>query len=420
MARLPAAVNGGDADSPELARACCRGRPPRIIVVAMGCPRIVVIAAIAELVLGCSSERRGAPAPGPLAEPADEPTTSAPRTSAPSVTTERPPCGSGALELIQRIAPEGASPGLGARLAFAGDRLLLPDTDAAGGTGRLYLYERDAGGLLREAARQDAEAPDGTRWFAHVVAMSGAVMLACDQGIGETDRSVLRWIERAGDRLVTKASLVEPRPEGMCGAVVTDGHLVLVGASEADAGRGAILRVERDGGALVVAGRFEAPAGVSAYDGFGARALALCDGVIVAGADGAFGDGDVGGAVFVGLGGDDPSVLRYQGRELLFGTSIAVGGDLVAASVNEGSRSRVVVFERRGGEWVRIATLDPPESPERSVFGDTLALAGGLLVVGDPAVGAHYNRRDVHHESECALAARARAHRARLGGLLRG
>jgi hypothetical protein len=143
-----------------------------------------------------------------------------------------------------------------------------------------------------------------------------------------------------------------------------------------------VLELARDGDSLRVVRTLDAPASVRAHDGFGARALAMAAGHLAVGADGAFGDGDVGGAVFVDLWDATGSILRFEGRELLFGGFVAFDGTHLATSYVDGRAASVAPYRRDDASWERLAAVRPPsESPS---FGDVIALAEGLLVVADP------------------------------------
>jgi tetratricopeptide (TPR) repeat protein len=100
------------------------------------------------------------------------------------------------------------------------------------------------------------------------------------------------------------------------------------------------------------------------------------------------------------------------GDSLHFGWSVAVEGDRVAIGapgaffVPDGEPEPMIgervkgtggvwIFERRPEGWVHDVTMLPPLSSEASDYGHSVALAAGLLVVGDPGVGkVHLYERD--------------------------
>ncbi len=74
---------------------------------------------------------------------------------------------------------------------------------------------------------------------------------------------------------------------------------------------------------------------------------------------------------------------------------VAISGDVAAVATAAPFQRRpdntiirtdptVLVFRNRGGEWVQEAVLESPRSDQLTGFGASLALSGGMLVVGAP------------------------------------
>ena len=73
-----------------------------------------------------------------------------------------------------------------------------------------------------------------------------------------------------------------------------------------------------------------------------------------------------------------PDVATYLGNA---GDGLALNGDLAAYGVDE--ESAVYLQERQGGSWQEVARIASP-SPNASSFGQSIAISGSFLLIGDP------------------------------------
>lgn len=182
-------------------------------------------------------------------------------------------------------------------------------------------------------------------------------------------------------------------------SVGISGDTVVVGASARDSYTGAAYLFTRNHGGPDAWGEVtKLTRAVSQSDWYGG-AVALDGDVAVVGAHRHTGTLAQEGAAYVfgrNSGGPDswglvtplaPSVPSNYGK---FGTSIAVDGDLIVVgapdthSVNEGS---VYVFARNQGgpgAWGEVARVTASDGDPLDVFGTSVALSGGTLVVGAP------------------------------------
>jgi len=177
-------------------------------------------------------------------------------------------------------------------------------------------------------------------------------------------------------------------------AVALDGSTLVVGAPWQGAspyGPGAAYVFERAGGVWTQTAKFAAPPGTN---GFG-DAVALAGDVIAVGAPL---DGEAAvaaGAVFV----FERAPAGWQlAAKLLppsaapgtrFGASVTVSGTWILAGAPGDPRLELeagsaAVFHRRAGTWAAAADLLPPEPVLGGHFGNSVALARGLAVVGQP------------------------------------
>jgi hypothetical protein len=73
----------------------------------------------------------------------------------------------------------------------------------------------------------------------------------------------------------------------------------------------------------------------------------------------------------------------------LLGESLALSGDLLVAGAPGSScpwcSHAVYVFSRARGSWEEVARLMPPPGSEKSLFGESVAVAGDIIAVGGPA-----------------------------------
>ena len=65
------------------------------------------------------------------------------------------------------------------------------------------------------------------------------------------------------------------------------------------------------------------------------------------------------------------------------GYALAVSGErAVATAVNLAGRGKAHVFERSGGDWSRVQTLQPAQGQNNDLYGTAVAISGDTLVVG--------------------------------------
>lgn len=235
--------------------------------------------------------------------------------------------------------------GAGSPCIDAGDPLAPADPDGtrgdvgalphAQGTGpRAVAWHAQA--RLKPGDPQAAE-------FGRALALQGdTALIAAREAVHMFERSGSAWSERA--RLVPRAPIVD---ENFGSAVVLDGAWAAVAATQGTffASPGAVYLFERD-------------------------------------ASGAFVETD----------------RLSTGRDESFGAALALQGELLAVGATEGfvDMGRVVLFRRApSGRWVELLELRSPHAPSgfppEGGFGAALALAGDVLVVGEPWAGDQYD-----------------------------
>ena len=179
-------------------------------------------------------------------------------------------------------------------------------------------------------------------------------------------------------------------------ALAVSGDWIAVGAPNDDERgpfSGSVYLFQRQGGAWSFVGKAIAHDG-SADDAFGA-AVALAGDTLVVGAVGADPRGYASGAAYVfqhnGSAWVPTAKLSASDGEALdsFGFSVAVCGDTIvvgaygedALASNAGA---AYVFQDAAGPWIETAKLTAPGGGEGDFFGQSVAAAPGVLVVGAP------------------------------------
>jgi hypothetical protein len=145
------------------------------------------------------------------------------------------------------------------------------------------------------------------------------------------------------------------------------------------------------GGSATGWGR-EAKLGTDAENLFG-TSVAVDDGTVLVGAPFAEPAEERTGAVYVyEFENGDPQrrmlpLPASVGEGGLFGQSVAFDGDtvVVGAPGTRQSSGTAYVFERLAGDWIQRASIPAPDGDATGDFGQSVALAGGVAVVGAPA-----------------------------------
>ncbi len=305
-----------------------------------------------------------------------------------------------ALGQGERVGAQDAAPGdaFGFSVTVL-DHLLVvgsPTNDAAGNdSGAIYLFERGTGGWVQGAKLTATEARPGD-WLGHSVALAGDVVVAgaplADPAGSESgaaflfEKSAGEWVQV--QRLVASDAAAGAR---FGFAVAAAEGLVIVGAYQADGGRGAAYIFEKNAGVWEQTARLASPsASVGSYF---AQSLAVGDGVIAIGSMGDDSAGTDAGAVHL--------YTRDGNGVWEFATTItaadATPGALFGAGIGLYDRAMVVgalagdsgpftgaayVFRNTDTGWTQEARLAPPVPAPSLYFGRAVAIHGSTAVVG--------------------------------------
>ncbi|HET8649488.1 MAG TPA: choice-of-anchor B family protein [Gemmatimonadales bacterium] len=166
------------------------------------------------------------------------------------------------------------------------------------------------------------------------------------------------------------------------------GNTLLIGATEADSGRGAVYVFTKDkAGAWKETGRLSAPDGAK-DDGFGRIITVSGHTALVS----ALGHDSARGAVyaFQESGGKWAPAGVLKSADVNpnegFGGSVALVGDLafVGASQRDSAAGAVFVFKRSGNDWTQDTTIALRNADPRTMFGNSLLADGDRLLIGAP------------------------------------
>ncbi|MEM7308438.1 MAG: hypothetical protein AAF682_17285, partial [Planctomycetota bacterium] len=300
----------------------------------------------------------------------------------------------------------GSDVGITAGRAIVGAR---GDDDGGSNSGSAYIFEQQPDGTWQEAAKLTASAPNPGADFGHAVDIDGdvAVVGAPDAGFGLTFTGHAYVFERQGDGSWSEVALLIPSDassnDDFGWSVAVDGGRVVVGATLDDDGGGAsgsgYVFERQPGGAWIEADKLVA-SDADAGDQLGWS-------VDIDGDTAVLGSWlnpvtALTGAVYAFVRQPDGSwveqdVMVPPGGSIggKFGQTVAVSGDLIAVGAHERivdfqiEAGEVFLFVRDlGGAWNHAQTIDkdPEESDEH--FGVSVALDGGLMVVGAFGVDA--------------------------------
>lgn len=268
--------------------------------------------------------------------------------------------------------------------------------------GAVHLFEASDGGLVQIATLTagDGELADA---FGASVAIGPDVVLVGAPGVvlTELNEGAAYLFEREGDawREVAKLRREAASKNDMFGAAVGfDGGVAVIGAPGADVAgtdSGAAMVYERFAGAWEAVATLVPAAGASG-ERFGS-AVAVDGERILIGASGDVSAGEQPGSAYLFERASDGwhEVARWSPSDGkggdAFGDAVALAGDLALigarfADLAGSDEGAAYLFERTSDGWQEAAKLTLPEPSDRDQFGHSVALAGDVALVGAPRV----------------------------------
>ncbi|MCL4741524.1 MAG: hypothetical protein KJZ54_04900 [Phycisphaerales bacterium] len=300
----------------------------------------------------------------------------------------------------ERVAAQDAAAGdaFGFSVATRGGALVVgsPTNDAAGNDcGATLVFERTGDGWVQRATLTASDAKPGD-WLGHAVAVDGGVVVAgaplADPAGSESGAAYLfaqvagEWAQVA--RLVASDAAAGAR---FGYAVAAKDGVVVIGAYQADGGRGAAYVFEEVGGVWEQTARLASPS--ASVGSFFAQSLAAGDGVIAVGSMGDDSAGVDAGAVHVYVRGGDGGwefgatiTAADATAGALFGASVALHDGVMAVGAMAGDSGpftgAACVFRENGAGWTQEARLAPPVPSPHLYFGRAVAVHGSTAAVG--------------------------------------
>ncbi|MCA9247015.1 MAG: hypothetical protein KDA42_07870 [Planctomycetales bacterium] len=221
--------------------------------------------------------------------------------------------------------------------------------------------------------------------------LAGAQLLSSDaQVLGHVSPWTEPWRE---SQLLLPDAVEQDALVGQ--AVATDGQRVLLGSPGANDATGAVLVYRFDTDRWVFEQQITAPDG-GRQDDFGAD-VAIAGNQIVIGAPRDDEAGTSAGAAYVFR--FDGEAWSFQQKLLAddgasndrFGTAVSVVGNTIAVGAPQDDDlmigldiGSVYVYERNGSDWPQAARLRAPDTGQLDLFGTSVALGDGALLVGSP------------------------------------
>jgi FG-GAP repeat len=291
----------------------------------------------------------------------------------------------------------------GASVAVSGNTIVVGAPAApllSSGVGRAYAFTRTAAGW-HQSAQFESPGILGPDWFGDSVAVSGNTIVvgapaisALSSGMGRAYvfiRTAAGW-QRTADL---------GGPDSVAGdafgvSVAVSGNTIVVGAPSHDSKAGAAYVFKTSGQGWQTTELKGSD--TVAKDDFG-DSVAVSGGTIVVGA---FGHASEAGRAYVftrhGQGWHQTAELSGSGTIPGdgFGDSVAVAGGVIAigAGLAASDAGRVYLFTKEATGWRQSAKLAGPGPLAKQDFGDSVAVSGDMVVVGTfaqaPSAGRAY------------------------------
>ena len=301
-----------------------------------------------------------------------------------------------------RLGPgEGETPfGFGHAMAASGDTLVVGATQAPVRIGAVYVFVRRGRAWERQAKLVGAP---GAAAFGERVAIGGDTLAVSERlaGAAPNGEGVMRVrvYTRSGASW-SEAAVLEPAVahDGFAAALAIEGDTIVVGdggRTQANQHVDAGARVYVREGASWTERAVLVPAGATPSRAY-ASALALDGDRLVVGDHNASSPaGDITGQayVFERVGGtwQDAATLAPRfgdswPQDVDFGVDVALRGDRIVIATDD-TCPKALVFERSGGAWSEVASLDPNHnvcgrSSPRVALGDDVVVVGAKGLEG--------------------------------------
>jgi choice-of-anchor B domain-containing protein len=270
-----------------------------------------------------------------------------------------------------------------------GDQVFVGEPVYDQRSGVVYVFERDGSGAWSQVQRLEPASGEVQNRFGIRLAKQDDVLLVsatrADAGTG----AVYVYREQGGSWTESGRIEVENRSpaDSLGSGLAIDGDWVMVGSISDNGGRGAAYAFRRDGDDWVQHSKMT-PTQLLPEDRFGSDIALLGDRMLVSASSAGGGQG----AVYAFAYDADTDTWQEQGQlqapalnqQTSFGADMALYDDiaLVGAPGFLGSTGAVLVYGTDGEAWELMTFLTPFETQGGTSFGTSLAFDGATLLVG--------------------------------------
>ena len=256
-------------------------------------------------------------------------------------------------------------------------------------TGWAYVFT-DNGGTWSEAAVLTHSDGGSGDFFGISVAVSGSTIVVGADGRNSVTGAVYVFTG-SGSTWTQRAELSAPDGalnDAFGRSVAVSGSTIVVGAPGKNTQAGAAYMFTGSGSTWSLQTELTA-SDAAAKDGFG-YSLALAGSTLLAGAP--VSTSTPGAAYVFGLPSQQAKLTASTGAAAsYFGGSVAISGStaVVGAPGAASNPGAAYVFTRSGSRWSRTAGLGPPGSTATDLFGNSVAISGSTVVVGEPGTNSN-------------------------------
>jgi hypothetical protein len=310
----------------------------------------------------------------------------------------------GQCDLTKLVASDPrVSADFGISTAVAGDSAIIGARNAdprASNAGAAYLFSR-SGGAWSQTAKVTAPVPATDTEFGFAVAIDGdtAIVGAPQTVAFPAGPGSVYVFRRTGGAWAREATLNAADAVGGAGfgySVAIRGDRIAVGApgmtpTGGPSGVGAVYVFERTGAAWTQQAQLvQTDPATNAELGY---SVALTSDRVLAGAVRAIGTGPHTGAAYVfalgpsggGWAQEAKLVTSDSAPNAGFGSGVALSDtDALVGAYSAGGTGAVYAFTRSGTAWTPQARFQPSDAAPNDAFGFSLALDGGVVLVGAP------------------------------------
>ena len=287
------------------------------------------------------------------------------------------------------VASPAAAQAFGNSVVVDGDQLFVGEPVYDQRSGVVYVFSRDASGSWSQTQRLEPASAEVQNRFGIRLAKQDDVLLVSATRADDGTGAVYVYRDQGGTWTESGRLEVENRSpaDSLGSGLAIDGDWVMIGSISDNGARGAAYAFRRSGDTWVQHSKLT-PTQLLPEDRFGADIALDGDRMLVAASNAGGGQG----AVYAFAWDDATDSWTDQGQlqapalnqQSAFGSDIAVEGDLALVGTPGflGSTGAVLVYGSTGDAWELQTFLTPFETQGGTAFGGSIAFDGTTLMVG--------------------------------------